>query len=128
MPHVEAQACGKPVLSVDAMGIKETVIHCQTGFLVRPAKWISITEAEAGPAAGYPETRVVKFDQPKTIAVRASVDDLAVQALRLLTDDKLAARLGAAAREHAQRAFDYRDVARHVLGVMRERLPEAFTD
>lgn len=124
MPHVEAQACGKPVLSVDAMGIKETVIHSETGFLARPAKWISITEAEAGPAAGYSETRVVKFDEPKVIAVRASVDDLAVQALRLLTDEKLAARLGKAAREHVQRAFDYRDVAKNVLGIINDRLPD----
>jgi len=128
MPHVEAQACGKPVLSVDAMGIKETVIHSETGFLARPARWISITEGEAGPAAGYPETRIVKFDRPKMIAVRASVDDLAAQALRLLTDEKLAARLGAAAAEHARKAFDYRDVARRVLSTLRERLPDAFRE
>jgi starch synthase len=126
MPHVEAQACGKPVLSVDAMGIKETVIHGQTGFLARPAQWISITEAEAGPAAGYPETRIVKFDKPKTIAVRASVDDLADYVLRLLADDKLAARMGAAGRAHVEQAFDYRDVARSVMGVMRDRLPALF--
>jgi len=126
MPHVEAQACGRPVLSVDAMGIKETVIHAETGFLARPARWISITEGEVGPSAGYPETRVVRFDKPKTIAVRASIDDLAEQALRLLADDKLAAGLGAAARAHVERAFDYRDVARHVLSVMKDRLPGAF--
>lgn len=125
MPHVEAQACGKPVLSVDAMGIKETVIHTETGFLARPAKWVSITEGEVGPAIGYPETKVIKFDEPKVIAVRANVEDLAEQVLRLLTDDKLCARIGAAGRAHVERAFDYRNVAKQVMSAIEERLPSA---
>lgn len=128
MPHVEAQACGKPVISVDAMGIKETVIHSQTGFLARPAKWISITECEVGPATGYPQTQTVRFPEPKVIAVRANVQDLMDQALRLLTDDRLARRLGAAARAHVERSFDYRMVARQVVHVIRERVPQAFAD
>lgn len=128
MPHVEAQACGKPVISVDAMGIKETVIHSKTGYLARPAKWISITEGEVGPATGYPETQTIQFPEPKVIAVRANVQDLAEQALRLLTDDRLAARIGAAGREHVERSFDYRDVAARVLNVLRERVPQAFAD
>ena len=125
MPHVEAQACGKPVLSVDAMGIQETVIHRETGFLARPAKWVSITEGEVGPSIGYPETRIVKFDEPKVIAVRASVDDLVEQLLRLLTDEKLVARIALAARVHAEKAFDYRDVAKQVVTTIRQRLPNA---
>lgn len=128
MPHVEAQACGKPVISVDAMGIKETVIHSETGFLARPAKWISITEGEVGPATGYPETQTIQFPEPKVIAVRANIHDLEDQALRLLTDDKLAARIGVAGRAHVERSFDYRDVASQVVEVVRERVPQAFRD
>ena len=127
MPHVEAQACGKPVLSVDAMGIKETVIHSETGFLARPAKWVSITEGEVGPTIGYPETKVIKFTEPKVIAVRANVDDLADQIIRLLTDEKLVARISTAARAHVERAFDYRDVAKQVMTTVQERLPGAVT-
>ena len=123
MPHVEAQACGKPVLSVDAMGIKETVIHSETGFLARPAKWVSITEGEVGPAIGYPETKVIKFPEPKVIAVRANVDDLANQLLRLLTDEKLVSRISVAARAHVEEAFDYRRVARQVMATIHERVP-----
>jgi len=122
MPHVEAQACGKPVLSVDAMGIKETVVHGQTGYLARVAKVIAITEAEVGPSAGYPETRVVKFSHPKAIAVRANVEDLAEYVLQLLTDDELASRMGANARIHAREGFNYRDVAKSVLKLVAERL------
>ena len=127
MPHVEAQACGKPVLSVDAMGIKETVIHGETGLLARPAQWVSITQGEVGPESGYPETKVVIFDEPKVIAVRANVDDLAEYLMRFLTDEKLDARMGAAGRAHVESAFDFRDVAKHVMDVVEDRLPHAVT-
>ena len=123
MPHVEAQACGKPVLSVDAMGIKETVVHGETGFLASVAEWISITEGEAGESAGYSEKRIIKFDEPKVIAVRAEVDDLARDVLRLLADDDLAARMGQAGRRHVEQNFDYRGVAHSVLNLVRERVP-----
>ena len=122
MPHVEAQACGKPILSVDAMGIKETVVHGETGLLARVAKWISITEGEAGPMAGYPEPRIIKFPSPKVIAVRANVDDLAQHVLKLLSDDALVAEMGAAARRHVENNFDYRDVARRIFSLIQERL------
>lgn len=127
MPHVEAQACGKPVLSVDAMGIKETVLHQETGFLARPAKWISITEGEAGPAAGYPEPMLIKFPEPKIIAVRANIGDLVNHLTELLTDDGLRARMGAAGRQHVLDKFDYLNVAKNVVNLLRERLPEAVT-
>jgi glycosyltransferase involved in cell wall biosynthesis len=125
MPHVEAQACGKPVLSVDAMGIKETVVHGETGLLARVAQWVSITEGKVGPNEGYPEEKVIQFPEPKLIAVRANVDDLAEHVLKLMTDDDLAARMGVAGRAHVERHFDYRDVARSVLDLITERVPAA---
>lgn len=123
MPHVEAQACGKPVLSVDAMGIKETVVHGRTGYLASVSEWISITEGEAGEAAGYAIPTTIKFDKPKVIAVRASVDDLENYVLRLLTDDTLCHRMGQAGRQHVEHNFDYREVAKRVLKVVSERIP-----
>lgn len=122
MPHVEAQACGKPVLSVDAMGIKETVVHGETGLLARVKEWVAINEGEVGPQHGYPERQIIRFDEPKVIAVRADVDDLAGYALRLLTDEDLAARMGIAAREHVEKHFDYHDVARQVTELVEKRV------
>lgn len=122
MPHVEAQACGKPVLSVDAMGIKETVVHGQTGLLARVARWTSITEAEVGPDQGYVNDFEVRFDQPKVIALRADVEDLARYAQRLLTDDALTAKMGAAARVHVHKHFDYRLLAEKVVRLIKERI------
>ncbi|MCX8053281.1 MAG: glycosyltransferase family 4 protein [Armatimonadetes bacterium] len=123
MPHVEAQACGKPVLSVDAMGIKETVVHGETGFLARVAEWVAISEAEVDESAGYSEKRVVRFEEPKVVAVRADVEDLANYVLRLLVDDDLAMLMGRAGRSHVEANFDYRKVACSVLNLVREHLP-----
>lgn len=125
MPHVEAQACGKPVLSVDAMGIKETVIHGKTGLLSRVKEWISITEGEVGPDVGYAEKQIIHFAEPKVIAVRARVDDLTEYVLQMLTDDSLCARMGVAARKHVEANFDFRDVAQQVTSLIEERVPFA---
>jgi glycosyltransferase involved in cell wall biosynthesis len=122
MPHVEAQSCGKPVISVDAMGVKETVLHGETGFLARVAKWVSIAEGEVGCAEGFEKRKVVKFTKPKVIAVRANVDDLATYTLKLLADDKLCAEMSGAARMHVQAGFDYRDVAKSVVNLINQRL------
>ena len=125
LPHVEAQACGRPVLSVDAMGIKETVVHGETGFLARVAKWISISKGEAGPNEGYSEKRLIKFPTPKVVALRANVDDLAGYVLQLLSDEGLAAGMGFSARAHVEAHFDYRDVAAQVARLVEERVPLA---
>ena len=122
MPHVEAQACAKPILAVDAMGIKETVIHGKTGYLARVAEWVSITEGKVGPLHGYLEERTVKFDEPKVIGVRANVDDLAEYALRLLSDDDLCAEVGARGRMNVVEHFDYCDVASQVADLVGERV------
>jgi len=122
MPHVEAQACGKPVLSVDAMGIKETVVHGVTGFLAGVKEWTSITQGEVGPAHGYPEPQVIRFETPKVIAVRADVDDLAKYLMQLLSDTRLDERMGMEARKHVVTHFHYRDVAQEVANLISDRV------
>lgn len=122
MPHVEAQACGKPVLSVDAMGIKETVIHGETGLLARVGQYITISEADVGPGEGYSERRIVKFAEPKVIGMRANVDDLAEYVLKLMTDASLRNEMGRAARNHVETNFGYCDMARRVVGLLEDRV------
>ncbi len=121
MPHVEAQSCGKPVLSIDAMGIKETVIHGETGFLADVAEWISISEGAVGPNGGFAEPRTIKFDEPKVIGCKADVDQLANYVLRLMTDPGLRDAMGVAGRSHVVQKFDYRDVAARVMSLIKER-------
>jgi alpha-maltose-1-phosphate synthase len=128
MPHVEAQACGKPVLSIDAMGIKETVVHGQTGFLANIADFVTLKEGIVDQTMGYAERGTVEFAEPKVIAVRANVEQLAEYAEQLLTDDDLAGRMGVAASAHARKDFDYRLLAKRLADVVRERVPMADTD
>ncbi len=122
MPHVEAQACGKPVVSVDAMGIKETVVHGQTGLLARVDKWVAIDECEVSEQHGFSEKQIIKFPKPKLIAVRANVDDLAEYTYQLLASEHLSAQMGEAARQHVQLEFDYRQVAKQVVNLLNKRL------
>lgn len=123
MPHVEAQACGKPVLSIDAMGIKETVVQGKTGFLADIADVVALKEGIVDQTMGYSERGTISFDEPKVIAVRANVDQLAEYAERMLTDDDLTEKMGQAAYEHAHRNFDYQLLAKRLVEVVRERVP-----
>lgn len=107
MIQVEAQSCGKPVISINAMGPKETIVHGETGFLANVAETIDLVQEKVYPWMGFNEEGIVKFDKPKTFAYRANIDQLAEYTLKLLTDDELREKMGQNAREHAVRNFDY---------------------
>jgi len=77
LPLVEAQLCGKPVISLDATSTRETVIHGQTGFLAKPS------------------SKDGKF--------KADIDDLVKYLEILLTDRKLREQFGQNAKIHAQK-------------------------
>lgn len=122
MIQVEAQACGVPVISIDAMGPKETVLHGRTGFLARVERTIDL-ESELDPldAKAGKKTRIF-FDKPKTFAYRANVNDLAEYLLILLTDDKKRIEMGQNARDHAVRNFHYREIAKTITNLTKEHL------
>nr|MBP7694532.1 glycosyltransferase [Anaerolineales bacterium] len=119
---VEANACGKPVVGIRAMGLLDTLIHEETALLARVAVANYITETVLGPESGYaPEHRII-FDQPRIADYRADVNDLAAYLLRLMTDPGLRARLGAAGRQRVGEQFHYRVVAQRLLHILAERL------
>jgi len=115
MPMIEAQACAKPVLSVAAMGMLDTIVHERTGFLARVAQEITITDARLTADMGYARPRHVLFPEPKKVAIRADVNDLAQYLKRLLTDDDLCRRMGADARRHVMENFHYIQVAERIV-------------
>lgn len=122
MGQVEANACGKPVVGIRAMGLLDTLIHEETALLARVAVANYITETVLGPESGYaPEHRII-FDQPRIADYRADVNDLAAYLLRLMTDPGLRARLGAAGRQRVGEQFHYRVVAQRLLHILAERL------
>jgi len=122
MIQLEAQACGIPVISIDAMGPKETIIHNETGFLARVEKTIDLESELVYPKMGFKEEKRIFFDKPKTFAYRADVEDLAGYLRILLTDDKKRIKMGGKARDHVIKNFHYRDVAKYMAGLIKERL------
>ena len=122
MIQVEAMACAKPVISIDAMGPKDTIIHGQTGFLAKIESTVDLTEEWVTKEMGFKEVFRMKFDKPKTLAYRADVDDLAKFTLDLLTNDDLREKMGAQAAQHALNNFQYQNLAQKCVNILKEKL------
>lgn len=122
MIQMEAQACGKPVISINEMGPKETIVHGTTGFLANVADTVELNQEWAYTSMGFEERHMVVFDKPKTFAYRANTDEIADYLLRLLTNDDLRRTMGESAREHAVKNFEYRKIAKEVTDTIAKRL------
>ena len=122
MPQVEAQACGRPVLGIKAMGMLDTVAHGETGYLAAVAKEIRVGETVLGEDEGYEPNHRVVFDQPRVADYRASVHDIADYMLKLMSDETLRTKMGEAGRKRAVELFDYRKVADRFVQIMSERM------
>ena len=92
LPLVEAQMCGKPVITLDANATREVVKHKLTGFLVRAKK--------------------IKGES------RAEIDDLAYYLKLLLTDSSLRNKMGKQARIWALKNFSPKVIAQKFLSLI----------
>jgi glycosyltransferase involved in cell wall biosynthesis len=122
MIQVEASACGVPVIGIDAMAIRETMVHGETAFLARIAQEVRIGEAILGQDEGFQENHRVVFPSMRTADYRASVHDIAEYLLQLMQDEELRVRMGQTGRQHVVECYDYRKVAQRFLRIVRERL------
>ena len=61
MPQVEAGACGKPVLGIKAMGMLDTLIDGETGFLANVAQKIIVNQVMLGDESGFEDKHKVIF-------------------------------------------------------------------
>jgi len=122
MPQVEAGACGKPVLSINAMGMLDTLVHGETALLAGVARKIVVDEVILGAAAGYEEGHKVVFETPRIVDYRADVQDIASYMEILMNNNELRDKMGKAGRERVVANFDYRVVAQKFIQIMSDKL------
>jgi len=122
MPQVEAGACGKPVLSLRAMGMLDTLIHGETALLAEVAQRIVVNQVTLGVESGYEDKHLVEFSEPRTVDYRANVQDIANHLLTLMNDAELRDKMGKAGRERVVENFDYRVVAKKFVQIMNDKL------
>ena len=122
MPQVEAGACEKPIISIKAMGMLDTLIHGETAFLAEVAKRIVVNEVLLGVESGFEEQHKVIFNEARTVDYRADVQDIANYTLALMIDPVLREKMGKAGRKRVVENFDYRIVAKKFVQLMNDKL------
>ncbi len=122
MIQVEANACEKPVISIKAMGMLDTMVHGKTAFLANIAQEIRMKEAIVGDESGYEPGHRVVFKSPRTVDYRASVHDIANYLMELMNDAKLRDKMGKAGRERVVANFDYRVIAKRFVQIISDKL------
>ena len=121
MIQVEANACERPVVAIDAMAFRDTMVQGETAFLARVAEERKITEALYGEGHAYEQSHRIVFPNPRTAEYRSSVPDIAKYLLQLMRDRSLRQRMGVAGRKHVVELFDYREVARIFVKIISNR-------
>jgi glycosyltransferase involved in cell wall biosynthesis len=122
MPQVEAGACGKPVISIKAMAMLDTLVHGETALLAGIAQEIILSEAIVGEESGYEEGHRVVFNKPRTADYRASIYDIADHLLNLMSHPDLRKKMGEAGRKRVVERFDYRVVANKFVEIVSQTL------
>ena len=122
MIQVEANACGKPVIGIKAMGMLDTMIHGQTAFLAEVAQEILLKETILGRESGYEPGSKVVFKEPRVVDYRASIHDIAKYLLELMNNPGLRRKMGKNGRKRAVENYDYRVVAKKFVKIISERL------
>jgi len=122
MAQVEAGACERPVIGIQAMGMLDTLVHGETAFLANIAQEVILNEAILGKESGFDRKRKVVFPSPRIAEYRASVDDIANYLIALMTDPDLRKKMGRAGRERVVNNFDYRVVAKKFVKIIHEKL------
>ncbi len=122
MIQVEANACGKPVIGIKAMGMLDTMVHGENAFLAGIAQEVRIRETMLDQESGHEPGHRVVFKRPRTVDYRASVHDIADYLMKLMTDAELRKKMGEAGRKRVVEKFDYRVVAKKFVDIISKRL------
>lgn len=122
MIQVEANACGKPVIGIKAMGLLDTMIQGKTAFLADVDQEIRLRETTADTESGHQPGSKVVFKRPRIVDYRASIHDIAKYLLELMNNPELRKTMGENGRKRAVENFDYKLVAKKFVKIVSERL------
>jgi starch synthase len=122
MIQVEANACGKPVIGIKAMGMLDTMVHGKNAFLASVAQEVRMRETTLGDESGYEPGHRVVFKRPRTVDFRASVHDIANYLMDLMQNADLRKKMGEAGRKRALENYDYRIIAKRFVKLVSEKL------
>ncbi len=122
MIQIEANACGKPVIGIKAMGMLDTLVQGKTAYMADVAQEIRLREATLGDESGYEPGSKVVFKRPRIVDYRASVHDIAKYLLELMKNPELRKQMGQEGRKRAVAHFDYRVIAKKFIRLVSERL------
>ena len=121
MIQVEANACGKPVIGIKAMGMLDTLVHGKTAFLASVAQEIRLKETILSDESGYEDGHKIVFKRPRTVDYRASIHDIANYLIDLMQDANLRQKMGEQGRKRAVENYDYRVIAKKFVEIISER-------
>lgn len=122
MIQVEAGACGKPVIGIEAMAMLDTLVQGETAFLAKVALENRVSQVDVGAEAGFQEGRRIVFDPPRIADYRADIEDLAKYLSLMMRDPGLRSVMGEAGRQRAVSRYDYRTVAGQFVEIIVNRL------
>jgi glycosyltransferase involved in cell wall biosynthesis len=122
MIQVEANACARPVIAMEAMAFLDTMVHGKTAFLAKVAEERKISEGEVGKGHGSEGGHRIVFPTARTLEYRASIPEIAKYLRLLIEDAALRQEMGNAGRKRVTELFDYRRVAGQFLRIVNERL------
>lgn len=124
MPHIEAGACGKPVIAINAMAFKDTLVHGKTAFLAGVAQVNYAHETVLGEHAGKHAGQHIRLDPPRVADYRADVNDIANGLRQLMQNAELRHHMGEAGRQYVVTHFDYHTVAQQFIDILIHKLPQ----
>lgn len=122
LPQVEAGASAKPVVSINAMAMLDTLVHGETALLAGVATEVVVRETTLGQESGFEPGHRVVFTNPRTVDYRASIHDIASHLLELMNNTELRRKMGEAGRKRVVANYDYRVIARQFVQIISERL------
>jgi starch synthase len=122
MPHIEANACGKPVLGIAKMGLLDTMIHGKTAYLASVGEENWVNEVTLANDSGLGKSKHLVLDKPRIADYKADIKDLCHYLTELIENPTLRQQMGEAGRKRVVENFNYHVVAKKFVQIIKDKL------